>query len=100
MAVAEVKATADRLLRENSAGPFQLTNIEREWKGNTLHASLRVAVGPFNSPVKGTVEVTEDELIIECELPSLLTRMIPEAKIQDNLERKLKGLLAAPTSQK
>ena len=49
-------------------------------------------MGLFSTPIKGTVEVTDRDLIVDADL-GLLNRLLPEKTIQEVIGGRIKGLL-------
>jgi len=49
-------------------------------------------MGLLSTPIKGTVEVTDDELTIDADL-GMLSRFVPEEKAQKLLGGRVKALL-------
>jgi hypothetical protein len=73
--------------------PIRMDNLEKSWSGSVLNFGLRVAIGPFRSAIRGTITVTDNEIIIEADLPKLLTSVVPERSIQSGVETRIRGLL-------
>src|SRR5512138_3345453 len=86
------EATTD-VLRSFAAGPVQVVEQAKSWKGNVMHFTVKGRAMIFSATVAGTIEVTDKEVIIEADLPAFLTQMIPEEKIRAGLQTKVKGLL-------
>jgi hypothetical protein len=87
-----VRETADKLLAQ-SAGSVKVTDIRQEWDGPRMAFSMRAAVGFLRTPIQGTVEVTPDEVIIDCRLPGLVSKFVPEQSLQSALETKVRAML-------
>jgi hypothetical protein len=51
-------------------------------------------MGFFTAPIRGTVVVTDREVILDIELPGIVSKFIPEEKIRAQVEGRVKGLLA------
>ncbi|HET8549541.1 MAG TPA: polyhydroxyalkanoic acid system family protein [Bryobacteraceae bacterium] len=85
-------ATAD-LLRALATGPVQIVDQKKNWQGNVMHFTVKGRMAVFSATVVGTIEVTDKEIIIEADLPALLTKVLPEEKIRAGIETKVKGLL-------
>jgi hypothetical protein len=49
-------------------------------------------LGFMNTPIKGTIEVTDREVIINVDL-GMLENLIPADKVRDALSDRVKGLL-------
>ena len=65
-----------------------VSNIERQWDGNVLHFAFRT----HGMNIKGTLLVTDDEIIIESELPFMARPF--EGVLRSAIELKLDTLLS------
>ncbi len=92
-AVKIVNSTAEQVLRPELPGPVKMTDIQKNWQGDTLNFSLNASMGLMKTPIKGTIEVTDKDIIVEADLPSFLTKFIPESTIKTGIEGKVRGLL-------
>jgi hypothetical protein len=92
----EVIQSVDRSFDDLFQGPglsqIKIADQQRSWQGNTLNFSLTAKMGFFSTPIKGTVEVTDKDIIIDADL-GMLERLIPEAKAREMLSSRIKGLL-------
>lgn len=92
----QVKATVDRsfdnLFRGIGGIPLQITNEQRSWSGDTLSFSFDAKLGLLNAPIKGTVEVTDRDVIVDADL-GLLEKLLPAARTRPAMEEKIRGLL-------
>jgi hypothetical protein len=86
------EATTD-VLRSMASGPVQIAEQTKNWQGNVMHFSVKGRMAIFSATVVGTIEVTDKEVIIEADLPGLLTKMVPEEKIRAGIQTKVKALL-------
>jgi putative polyhydroxyalkanoic acid system protein len=92
----EVMQSVDRSFNELFQGvglpQLKLTEARRSWQGNTLTFSLTAKMGWISTPIKGTVEVTDQDLTIDADL-GLLERLIPAAKAREMVSSRIRGLL-------
>jgi hypothetical protein len=65
---------------------------QKSWQGSTLSFQLSAKMGLLSTPIKGTVEVTDHELIVDADL-GMLNRLLPEKTIQEAIGGRIKGLL-------
>jgi hypothetical protein len=70
-----------------------MSDGQKIWNDATMNFSVVANVGPFRSPVHGTMVVTDTEIILDCALPALLTRLVPEKTIEQNFENRVRGFL-------
>jgi hypothetical protein len=92
-AMRAVDQAADDVLRGMASGPLQIVDQTKSWKGNILHFTVKGRMAVFAATAVGTIEVTDKEVIIDVDLPGILTKMIPEEKIRAGIQTKVKGLL-------
>ena len=85
----QIEHAVERLGSVNVPGALEISRVEKRWNGMTLEFSLYAAVGPFRSPIRGLGIVTEKDIILDIDLPKLLTALVPEIA----LETTVRGLL-------
>src|SRR2546430_14687093 len=72
--------------------PLKIADPQKSWTGSTMNFSLTAKMGFLSTPIKGFVEVTDREVIVDADL-GILERMIPQEKARDLLSSKVRGLL-------
>ena len=92
----EVVQTVDRtfndLFKEAGALPVKLTVEYRSWQGSTMTFALSAKMGIISTPIKGTVEVTDRDIIVDADL-GILGKFVNEKSAQQLLGSRIKGLL-------
>ena len=92
----EVVQTVDRtfndLFKEAGALPVKLTVEHRSWQGSTMTFALSAKMGILSTPIKGTVEVTDSDVIVDANL-GILGKFVNEKSAQQLLGSRIKGLL-------
>src|SRR3954449_10260019 len=87
-----VDRSFDDLFRGVGSLPIQFVEERRNWQGSTLNFSISAKMGFINTPMKGTVEVTDRDITIDADL-GLLERLIPATQARDSIARRIRGLL-------
>jgi hypothetical protein len=72
--------------------PVKIVVKEKSWKGSVLTFVLSAKMGLLSTPIKGTVEVTDSQILIDADL-GMLNKFISEKTAQDMLGTRIKGLL-------
>lgn len=94
--VQEVKGAVDRsfddIFKAAVSLPVEFAQEQRTWEGNKLSFSVTATIGFMSTPIKGTVEVTDHDIIIDADL-GMWERLIPEDKVRDAISDRVKGLL-------
>src|SRR4051794_32074949 len=92
----EVMRSVDRsfqdLFRNPGIAPIQFVEEQRSWQGSTLSFLISAKMGFVSTPIKGTIEVTEREIIIDADL-GLLERLIPATKARESITSTVRRLL-------
>ena len=90
--VQSIDRSWDDLFKEAGALPVKLTVEQRSWQGSTMTFALTAKMGIISTPIKGTVEVTDRDIIVDADL-GLLGRFVNEKTAQQLLGSRIKGLL-------
>jgi hypothetical protein len=91
-AVQTVDRTFNDLFKEAGALPVKLTIEHRSWQGSTMTFALSAKMGIMSTPIKGTVEVTDRDIIVDADL-GMLGRFVNEKTAQQLLGSRIKGIL-------
>jgi hypothetical protein len=91
-AIESVDRSFNEMFQEAAGLPVRLAVKQKSWQGSTLSFQLTAKMGLFSTPIKGTVEVTDRDLIVDADL-GLLNRLLPEKTIQEVIGNRMKGLL-------
>src|SRR4051794_7947824 len=87
-----VNDSAEQLLASATTGPVQITDVQRNWQGSDMDFSFNARMGFFGAPIKGKVLVTDKDVTVDVELPGMLKNLIPEEKVRQQMEGKIRGL--------
>ena len=72
--------------------PLKIELEQKNWQGSTLTFGLSAKMGFMSSPIKGTIDVTDSQVIIDADL-GMFERFVSEDKVKGALATKFKGLL-------
>jgi Putative polyhydroxyalkanoic acid system protein (PHA_gran_rgn) len=93
---AEAVATVDRAMLHIfdglAAGPLTVSEAQKTWSGSTMTFSLVAKMGFLSNPIRGSVEVTDENITIDADL-GLLARLMPQEKVRTVVETRVRGLL-------
>ena len=90
--VQSIDRSWDDLFKEAGALPVKLTVEQRSWQDSTMTFALTAKMGIISTPIKGTVEVTDRDVIVDADL-GMLGRFVNEKTAQQLLGSRIKGLL-------
>ncbi|MEJ7608859.1 MAG: hypothetical protein WKF37_21945 [Bryobacteraceae bacterium] len=80
-----VDGSVDQLFSGVPGAPVKIVDQQKRY-GSVLHFSLTGKMGFFSAPLKGTVEVTDKDVTIDCDLPGS-PKLMPEAKFAQRLKQ-------------
>jgi len=93
---AEIMQTIDRsfdeLSRPNAGLPVQLAVVQKSWQGSVMNFELAAKMAMLSTPITGTVEVTDTDVIINADL-GMLNRFVSDEMAADMFGKRFKGLL-------
>jgi Putative polyhydroxyalkanoic acid system protein (PHA_gran_rgn) len=92
----QVMQSVDRSFEDLFQAPelhgVKLKDVTKSWQGSTLTFGLTAKMGLFSTPIKGTVEVTDQDITIDADL-GLLERLIPVSTAREIMTTRIRGLL-------
>lgn len=88
-----VNDSAEQLLSSTATSPVTITDVQRRWEGSTMYFSFTGRMGILSAPIKGLVECRDAEVMVDVELPGVLKHFIPEEKVKQQVEGRVRGLL-------
>lgn len=86
--------SVDRSFKElfqDTVGPVELLEGQRSWQGTTLAFSLTAKMGWVSTPIRGTVEVTDQDVTIDVDLG--LLECLRATKVREAIDDRVRGLL-------
>jgi hypothetical protein len=79
-AMARVDRFLDRLIQDPPGGAT-VTNVLKAWDGQRMTFSFALSRGFFGSSFGGTLDVTDDRVVVESELPMLVKSFVGEERV-------------------
>jgi hypothetical protein len=90
--IASVERWFNDLFQQAGGLPVKLTVDQRSWQGSVMSFQVTAKMGIMSTPIRGTEEVTDTDIIIDADL-GMLGRFIDEKTAHQMLGSRLKGLL-------
>jgi isocitrate dehydrogenase len=90
--IESIDRSFDQMFQGVSGLPVRLVVEQKNWQGSVLTFALSAKMGGLSAPIKGTVEVTDHEVIVDADL-GMLSRFVPEDAAQELIGKRMKGLL-------
>ncbi len=89
--IASVDRSFDEMLQDKAGLPVRLVVKQKSWQGSILTFTLTAKMGLLSTPIKGTVEVTERDLIVDADL-GILKNILPEKAVREVFANRLKEI--------
>lgn len=90
--IRSVDRSFDDLFKGFGTVPIQVVNESRKWMGSRMDFSFDAKVGIVSSPIKGFVDVTDNEVTVDADL-GWLERLFLAKQTRSALEGRVKGML-------
>lgn len=90
--VRSIDRSFDDLVQGISLVPLKIVDENRNWQGSLLTFSFTAKMGILGVPVRGTINVTDADVIVDVEL-GLIGKLLGQSKVQQALTSKVRGLL-------
>ena len=90
--ITQVDRSFDELFGGASGLPVKMVVNQRSWQGDVLTFALTAKLGLMSTPIKGTVEVTDQDLTVDADL-GMLNNFVSDKAATEMIGARLKGLL-------
>jgi Putative polyhydroxyalkanoic acid system protein (PHA_gran_rgn) len=91
-AMSRIDQFLDRLVQAPPGG-VTIKDARKDWDGNRMTFSFTAAKGPFGTSVRGLMDVMDDRVVVESELPRLVKSLLGEDRIQHAISNGLEDML-------
>jgi hypothetical protein len=91
-AIRRIDHFLDRLVQEPPGG-VTIKEARKDWDGNRMTFSFTASRGFFGTTIRGLMEVLDDRVVVESELPSLVKSILGEERIQHAISTELGSML-------
>ena len=84
-AIQKLDGFLDVLLHQPLPGNVEIQDGNRKWIENVMEFSFVARKGFFATGIRGTIEVTANQVILDSSLPSVVTMFLGEEKIKNEI---------------
>ncbi len=91
-AIGRIDHFLERLVK-NPPGGVTVKDAQREWTGNRMTFSFTAAKGFLGTTIRGVMEVLDDRVVVESELPGLVKNLLGEDRIRQVIAGELGTML-------
>ena len=91
-AISRLDHLLDALVKDPPGGA-EISNIVKEWDDNRMRFSFTASKGGFGTTIRGTLDVTDDRVVVDADLPALVKAVLGEARVQQAVSGGLRDVL-------
>jgi hypothetical protein len=92
-AIKRIDRFLDKLMAREPPAGVTIKNPQKTWNGNRMDFAFNASRGFFGTTIEGKVQVTDDEVVLDSELPGLVRTFVGEDTVRDVIARELGRLL-------
>ncbi len=94
-AIHKIDTFLDELMRRQFPGGVAIKEASRSWSDNAMRFSFKAKKGFFGTTISGVIRVNDDSVVMDCDLPGLVTAFVSEDQIRNVINEQLDGLFSA-----
>jgi len=94
-AIHKIDTFLDDLMCRQFPGDVAIKEASRSWSGNALRFSFKAKKGFFGTTISGVIRVNDDSVVMDSDLPGLVTAFVSEDQIRKVINEQLDGLFSA-----
>jgi len=91
-AIQKIDAFLDELARREFSGGFTVSEVSKDWTDNVMNLSFKVKKGFLGAKISGVIQVNEDSVTLDLELPALAAMVVSEDKVRETIGKALDPL--------
>jgi hypothetical protein len=91
-AIHKIDTFLDDLMRRQFPDGVTITESSKSWSDNALHFSFKPKKGLIATTISGVIRVNDDSVVIDSDLPGLVTMFVSEDKIRNVINEQLDSL--------
>ena len=92
-AIEKIDSFLDKLAEKELPAGITIDNPQKSWSDNVMTVSFKAKKGFFGVEIKGTATVFDDHVIIEMDLPAIVTSFVSEDEIAVRIKNDAQALL-------
>ncbi|HEV2693747.1 MAG TPA: polyhydroxyalkanoic acid system family protein [Verrucomicrobiae bacterium] len=94
-AIRRIDDMIEEAMRKGPPAGVTVADFSKAWSGDTLRISFQAKKGFFGVTIAGAVQVADELVTMDAELPGLLTAFVPEEKIRGDIQKQFAQILKA-----
>jgi hypothetical protein len=94
-AIHKIDSFLNDLLGRQFPGGVTIKEPFKSWSDDALHFSFKAGKGFIGATISGVIRVNDDSVIMDSNLPGLVTAFVSEDTIRNVINKQLDGLFPA-----
>ncbi len=94
-AIHKINTFLDDLMRRQFPGEVTIKEPSRSWSDDAMRFSFKAKKGFFGATISGVIRVNDDSVIMDSDLPGVVTAFVSEDNIRNVINEQLDGLFPA-----
>ena len=94
-AIQKIDTFLDDLMSRQVPGGITIKEPFKSWSDNVMRFSFKAKKGFFGTTISGMIRVNDDSLVMDSDLPGLVTAFVSEDKIRNVINEQLESLFPA-----
>jgi hypothetical protein len=91
-AISRIDQFLEKLV-QNPPGGVTIKDAQRDWNGNRMNFSFTAAKGFLGTSIRGVMDVLDDRVVVESDLPGLVKNLLGEDRIRQVIANELGSML-------
>jgi hypothetical protein len=94
-AIRKINDLLDDLQSRQFPAGITIHDVSRSWSDSTLTFSVKARKGFFGTTLAGVLRANDSSVVLDGDLPGMVTTFVPEDKIRDVIRQQLDDLFRA-----
>lgn len=94
-AIRRIDRFLDELMTRQPPPGISISSPSKSWSENVMRFSFHAKKAFFGAAISGTVRAEDDSVVMDAEIPALITTFVPETQIRNVINQNLDTLLRA-----
>src|SRR5262245_12038776 len=94
-AIHKIDSFVDGLMHRQFPAGVIIKEPVKSWSDDAMHFSFKAKKGFVGITISGEIRVNDNSIVIDSDLPGLVTTFVPESKIRDVISQELDSLFPA-----
>jgi hypothetical protein len=94
-AIRKIDIFLDDLMRRQFPGDIAIKEASKSWSDDAMRFSFKAKKGFFGTTISGVIRVNDDSVVMDSDLPGLVTAFLSEDQIRNVINEQLDSLFPA-----